>query len=376
MNCRNCGTELPTGALFCGECGTTVAVPRLVEPHTRPRPGDTAIIQPIDIRAPRLEFLEPDPADLASVRRDSPAEPDIEPPLEPAVDAAVETQSARMAEPVSEPIAEPADDAPQIETSSARPVTGRAPAGQAGPSARARPRVPDPWPVTDHSSVPVVEASFPTTIAPAPAAAGTSASAPTTAAVPAPVPEPAPAPAPTAPRRLTPPAAAPVSPPLAPPAVRTPLTPPASVAPPVVVPPVAEPISRRPSNAAFESQHDDVEATRIVRGRQGDRFVLQFSTGENATVFGTGLVGRNPVLQPGEFVDQLVTILDQGKSVSKTHLEFGQTSGVFWVVDRFSANGTVVRQPDAPPQRLDPGKRQPVARGTRVDIGEQFFVVS
>jgi len=347
VNCRNCGTELPTGALFCGECGTTVAVPRLVEPHTRPRPGDTAIIQPIDIRAPRLEFLEPDPADLAPVRRDSPDEPDIEPPLEPAVDAAVD-------------------------------------AGQAAPSARARPRVPDPWPVTDHSSVPVVEASFPTTIAPAPAAAPTSAAAPTTPApVPAPVPEPAPSPAQTAPRRLTPPAAAPVSPaaapvspPVAPPTVRTPLTPPASVNPPVGNPPVAEPTSRRPSNAAFESQHDDVEATRIVRGRQGDRFVLQFSTGENATVFGTGLVGRNPVLQPGEFVDQLVTILDQGKSVSKTHLEFGQTSGVFWVVDRFSANGTVVRQPDAPPQRLDPGKRQPVARGTRVDIGEQFFVVS
>jgi len=127
---------------------------------------------------------------------------------------------------------------------------------------------------------------------------------------------------------------------------------------------------------AFESQHDDLEATRIVRNRQGDRFVLQFSTGENSTVFGSGLIGRNPVVQPGEFVDQLVTIVDSGKSVSKTHLEFGQTAGVFWIIDRFSANGTVIRQPDVRPQRLDPGKRQTIARGTRVDIGEQFFVVS
>jgi hypothetical protein len=346
VNCRNCGTELPTGALFCGECGTTVAVPRLVEPHTRPRPGDTAIIQPIDIRAPRLEFLEPDPADLASARRDSIAEPAVE-PSDPSVEAPVESSAESAVGPEVEAVPEAA-------------------AAPARPAGRARPAVPDPWPVAEHSPTQVVEASFPTTIA----------AAPVVIPAPAPAAEPAPAPArataPASPRaRLTPPAAAPVSPAAAPPTVRTPLTPPASDA-----PPVSEPTSRRAPNATFESQHDDVEATRIVRGRQGDRFVLQFSTGENATVFGTGLVGRNPVLQPGEFVDQLVTILDQGKSVSKTHLEFGQTSGVFWVVDRFSANGTVVRQPDAPPQRLDPGKRQPVARGTRVDIGEQFFVVS
>jgi predicted component of type VI protein secretion system len=93
-------------------------------------------------------------------------------------------------------------------------------------------------------------------------------------------------------------------------------------------------------------------------------------------VFGTGLVGRNPVLEPGEFVDQLIAIVDPGKSVSKTHLEFGQDEGRFWVSDRFSANGTIVRQPDTAPQRLEPGRRQQVVRGTRIDIGEQFFVVS
>jgi hypothetical protein len=75
-------------------------------------------------------------------------------------------------------------------------------------------------------------------------------------------------------------------------------------------------------------------------------------------------------------VDQLVAVFDPTKSVSKTHLEFGQESGRFWVSDRFSTNGSVVRQPDADPQRCDPGKRYFIARGTRVDIGEQFFVVS
>lgn len=107
-----------------------------------------------------------------------------------------------------------------------------------------------------------------------------------------------------------------------------------------------------------------------------ERFVLQFSTGESVTVAGAGLIGRNPASQPGEYVDQLVTVFDAGKSVSKTHLEFGQEGGRFWVSDRHSTNGSTVRQPDADPKRCEPGRRYFVTRGTRVDIGEQFFVVS
>lgn len=305
MNCRNCGTELPAGALFCGECGTTVAVPRLVEPHTRPRPGDTAIIPPLDLRAPELAFLEPEPGERPAV--------------------------------VERPIA------------------------------------PEPWPPGVHAAsrpepaAPATEPLLPAPESPAP-----------------PIPEPPAAaplvPVPPSPARPT------VAPPAALPLIPAASTPAPSVAPESRAAPAAPAATRRPASAVpsefplidagFESQHDDVEATRIVRARQGDRFVLQFSTGENATVFGTGLIGRNPSLQPGEFVDQLVTIIDQGKSVSKTHLEFGQTAGTFWVLDRSSANGTIVRQPDARPQRLEAGRRQPVARGTRVDIGEQFFVVS
>jgi uncharacterized Zn finger protein (UPF0148 family) len=122
---------------------------------------------------------------------------------------------------------------------------------------------------------------------------------------------------------------------------------------------------------------EDLEATRLVADpAAGTRYVLQFSTGESVTVAGSGLVGRNPSMQPGEYVDQLVPIFDAGKSVSKTHLEFGQESGRFWVSDRYSTNGSVIRQPDAEPRRCDAGRRYFIARGTRVDVGEQFFVVS
>jgi hypothetical protein len=122
---------------------------------------------------------------------------------------------------------------------------------------------------------------------------------------------------------------------------------------------------------------DEIEQTLIVPRRDtGERFVLQFSTGESITVYGSGLLGRNPTPQPSEYFDQLVSISDPGKSVSKTHIEFGQDAGSFWVSDRFSGNGSVVREPESSSRRLVPGKRYRVVRGTRVDIGEQFFVVS
>ncbi|WBU38312.1 double zinc ribbon domain-containing protein [Homoserinibacter sp. YIM 151385] len=129
--------------------------------------------------------------------------------------------------------------------------------------------------------------------------------------------------------------------------------------------------------AGAPADHEDVEQTRLVaRGPQPVRFVLQFSTGESVTVSGSGLIGRNPAAEPGEYVDQTIAVLDAGKSVSKTHLEFGQQDGRFWVADRFSTNGSVLRAPEATPRRCEPGRRYLVSRGTRVDIGEQFFVVS
>jgi hypothetical protein len=130
-------------------------------------------------------------------------------------------------------------------------------------------------------------------------------------------------------------------------------------------------------NEHLAAEHADTEITRIVRRDQvGERFVLQFSTGESHVVWGSGLVGRNPTPEPGEQFTHQISIVDPGKSVSKTHLEFGQTAGAFWICDRFSGNGTEIRQPDSAQQRCDAGKRYLLARGSRIDIGDQFFVVS
>jgi predicted nucleic acid-binding Zn ribbon protein len=149
------------------------------------------------------------------------------------------------------------------------------------------------------------------------------------------------------------------------------------VAPPAQGSPRSRPIPDPFPWGSEQPLREDLEATRLVADSgAGTRYVLQFSTGESVTVAGSGLIGRNPSMQPGEYVDQLVPIFDAGKSVSKTHLEFGQEAGRFWVSDRYSTNGSVIRQPDAEPRRCDAGRRYFIARGTRVDVGEQFFVVS
>jgi hypothetical protein len=142
------------------------------------------------------------------------------------------------------------------------------------------------------------------------------------------------------------------------------------------VPPAPE-TPRRAAPWAVGSPVDDVEQTRIVARRPlGEPFTLQFSTGESFTVQGTGLVGRAPAPQPGDSIDLLVRIIDPGKSVSKTHLEFGQEDGHLWISDRWSGNGTVLRPPAAVAKRCEPGKRVRVPRGSRVEIGEQFFTVT
>ena len=157
-----------------------------------------------------------------------------------------------------------------------------------------------------------------------------------------------------------------------------PVRPAVSVSPAAVSPAAVSPVASSAASPVADDDIADLEATRIVRPKRagGERFILQFSTGESSTVQGSGLIGRNPIPEPGEYFDQLVRVIDPSRSVSKTHLEFGQDAGSFWILDRFSGNGTIVREPDAAAVRCQPDKRYRIVRGTRVEIGEQFFIVS
>ena len=317
MNCSYCATELPLGAMFCGECGRSVA--SAATPRAAPAPTATPVHEGAELVEPRssvrdeariLPELEPEPEPVPELALEPVAEPEPEPEVEPEP----EPEVAREPEP------EPANDvAPELQ-----PEPDDTPSQSAPPESCAQCGT-----RLDTADIFCPECGF---------VRQSAANRPrdTVALDPFPWGTPAGAPLPA-------------------PAVE---------------------ISENLGNSA-RVQYDDIDDTRIVdRSRSGERFVLQFSTGESVSVTSAGLLGRNPMPEPGEYFEALVAISDPGKSVSKTHLEFGQDGGAFWISDRYSGNGTVVREPDAQPRRCEPGKRYRIVRGTRVDIGEQFFVVS
>lgn len=45
MRCRICGAELPEGAMFCGECGSSTSATPESRRRPDPRPGDTTILE-------------------------------------------------------------------------------------------------------------------------------------------------------------------------------------------------------------------------------------------------------------------------------------------------------------------------------------------
>jgi hypothetical protein len=105
------------------------------------------------------------------------------------------------------------------------------------------------------------------------------------------------------------------------------------------------------------------------------RRVVEFDTGERATIGGLVLVGRRPAASAGEHLARLVAINDPSRSVSKTHLAMGEDDNGVWVVDRHSTNGTTVVPPVGRLHECQPGERVYLAPGSRVMFGERSFAV-
>jgi hypothetical protein len=317
--CHVCGNRLEPDDIFCGECGAvrpavTAAFTGPVMPLPRTRP-DWAAEESDGTQTPEAGAAadDPDDSDAGSV------------------EPAVSNESDERAD-GDEPDDEIPGDDESLRAGVEQSDPGRRPRG-----AHAAP-VTDPEPSSE--ATPVSRPPIP----PVPGSATVPSSAPSAATTGAP-------------------SAAPL-PPI-----------PGATGPALPLPPA----DRSESNAAADALDDldeDVDETRIVaKTPTRAPFVLHFSTGERLGVHGTGLLGRLPRPQPGERYDDLLTVHDPGKSVSKTHLELGRDGDDLWVSDRFSGNGTVVRHIDGSIRRCEPGRRYRVERGARVDIGEQFFLV-
>lgn len=106
---------------------------------------------------------------------------------------------------------------------------------------------------------------------------------------------------------------------------------------------------------------------------------LEFDDGQVVDVAGYGVVGRRPdAAKVADDIDGssdavLVSLTDEGKSVSRSHLVFGVLDEVFWVADAGSGNGTTLVYPDGNSYRLDPHQRYEVDAGSFVTFGGRNF---
>jgi hypothetical protein len=105
-------------------------------------------------------------------------------------------------------------------------------------------------------------------------------------------------------------------------------------------------------------------------------FTITLGSGESVEITRSGLLGRMPTPAEGEEFEHLIVVSDPGRSVSKTHLEFGVDGNELWISDRNSGNGTIIREPGVVPRRAQPGTHYTVVRGTRLDFGDLHLSIS
>ena len=185
--------------------------------------------------------------------------------------------------------------------------------------------------------------------------------------------------APAAPARQAPAHPAPAHP--APAHLTPPPAQPARVAPARPGPPPSSAVPLAHAGHPDGHPDDDVEATRLSGGRgvarpgaAGD-ILLSFSDGRSIALRGPVLVGRNPAAYEDETVQELLSVEDPGKSVSKTHLAVWSDNGRVWVQDRKSTNGTRVVRADGASSPAPAGEPLEVDAGDVVHFGDHFFSI-
>ncbi|MDR6685981.1 putative RDD family membrane protein YckC [Arthrobacter sp. 1088] len=131
----------------------------------------------------------------------------------------------------------------------------------------------------------------------------------------------------------------------------------------------------QPAPVAPAHPDDDVEKTQMRPGTARAEAVLRIRVddGQDVELGGTVLVGRNPAPQPGEAAEQLLSVSDPGRSISKTHLHLRVDGDGVWVTDRNSTNGSAVTTPDGLQTRLHPGEAVFVRPGSTVHFGDRSF---
>lgn len=111
------------------------------------------------------------------------------------------------------------------------------------------------------------------------------------------------------------------------------------------------------------------EATHLVPKRGGmpqrapdQGWMINLDDGRQIAVAGLVLLGRDPSPRPGEQTADLVSVTDNSRTVSKTHIAVGVDNKGIFVMDRGSTNGSAIA--------MSTGKYEPCAPGELVRVRE------
>ncbi len=107
--------------------------------------------------------------------------------------------------------------------------------------------------------------------------------------------------------------------------------------------------------------------------------ILSFSTGKRVPLERSTLIGRSPKAA-GQLVDGLAPAVVQvdspGKDISRTHLEVRIEGWQVFVIDRRSANGTLVTLPGRAPQQIRSDEPFLITIGSEVRLADEVsFIV-
>ncbi len=132
---------------------------------------------------------------------------------------------------------------------------------------------------------------------------------------------------------------------------RVPITTPAPAVPSAQA---ARPIAPPPTPVDPDLEHTHLAQRPTPKRSAAPTATLRFSTGDVARVTGAALIGRRPATDDGENVDLLVSVDDESRMLSRTHLRIEWHDGALWATDRASSNGTTIERDDAAPLELTP----------------------
>ena len=113
----------------------------------------------------------------------------------------------------------------------------------------------------------------------------------------------------------------------------------------------------------------------VARADLAPRWSAVLDDGRQLDVRGLVLLGRNPQPSPGEETAELVKVLDDTRTVSKTHLSLEVQEGGLVVVDRGSTNGSTVTTPQGRTRRCTAWSPLEVPDGSVVSMGDHWLTV-